>query len=168
VGIITITSGGSGYIGIPTVSFIKSGIGSTTINAVGRAVVSTAGTVTAIILEDAGGYYESAPTIIIAGPQQTVGYGTYVFNENVIGAASSARAKVKSWDAVNQVLKLGNILGDFIAGEAIIGQFSGAAYAVTILNKNNIPEDKFAQNQDIEIEADQIIDFSETNPFGIP
>ena len=31
-----------------------------------------------------------------------------------------------------------------------------------------IPEDKFAQNQTIETEADQIIDFSETNPFGIP
>lgn len=168
VGIITITSGGSGYIGIPTVSFVKSGIGSTTINAVGRAVVSTAGTVTAIILEDAGGYYEAAPTIVIAGPQQTVGYGTYLYNENVIGAASSSRAKVKSWDGVNKILKLGNILGDFIEGEAIIGQASGAAYAITVLNKNNIPEDKFAQNQAIEIEADNIIDFSETNPFGIP
>jgi hypothetical protein len=130
--------------------------------------VSTAGTVTGIILEDAGGFYEGIPTIIIAGPQQTVGYGTYLYNENVIGAASSSRAKVKSWDGVNKILKLGNILGDFIEGEAIIGQVSGAAYAVTILNKNNIPENKFAQNQDIEIEADQIIDFSETNPFGIP
>jgi hypothetical protein len=168
VGIITITSGGSGYIGIPTVMFVKPGIGSTTIDAVGKAVVSAAGSVTAIILEDAGGYYEGDPTIIIASPQQTVGYGTYLFNENVIGSASSSRAKVKSWDGVNKILKLGSILGDFIPGEAIIGQSSGAAYAITILNKNNIPEDKFAQNQTIEIEADQIIDFSETNPFGNP
>ena len=105
---------------------------------------------------------------MIAGPQQTVGYGTYVYNEDVIGAASSSRAKVKSWDAVNQILKLGNILGDFIKGEAIIGQFSGAAYAIKVLNNNNIPEDKFPQNLTIEIEADKIIDFSETNPFGIP
>ena len=168
VGIITITSGGSGYIGIPTVTFVQSGIGSTTITAVGTAIVSIAGTVTAIVLENAGGFYQNTPTIVIAGPQQTVGYGTYVYNEDVIGAASSSRAKVKSWDAVNQILKLGNILGDFIKGEAIIGQFSGAAYAIKVLNNNNIPEDKFPQNLTIEIEADKIIDFSETNPFGIP
>ena len=168
VGIITVTSGGSGYIGIPTVTFIKAGIGSTTIDAVGKAIVSTAGTVTAIILEDAGGYYENIPQIVIAGPQQTVGYGTYLFNEIVIGAASSSRGKVKSWDSVNQELKLGNILGDFIQGEALIGQSSGAAYAITLLNKHDIPEDTFAQNQTIQIEADNIIDFSETNPFGIP
>lgn len=168
VGIITITSGGSGYIGIPTVSFVKSGIGSTTINAIGKAIVSSAGTITAIVLEDAGGYYEDTPTIIISGPQQTVGYGTYLYNESVIGYASSARAKVKSWDGVNKILKLGNILGDFVAGEAIIGQSSGSAYAIASLNKNNIPEDKFAQNQTIQLEADSIIDFSESNPFGIP
>ena len=168
VGIITVTSGGSGYIGIPTVTFVKPGIGSTTINAVGRAIVSTAGTITGIILEDAGGYYEGAPQIIIASPQQTVGYGTYLYNEDVIGAASSSRGKVKSWDGVNRILKLGNILGDFLPGEAIIGQSSGAAYATKDLNKHNIPENNFAQNETIEEEADKIIDFSESNPFGIP
>lgn len=168
VGIITITSGGSGYIGIPTVSFVKSGIGSTTINAVGRAIVSSAGTITGILLEDAGGYYESTPQIIIASPQQTVGYGTYLYNEDVIGAASSAKAKVRSWDNVNKILKLGNIFGKFVPGEAIVGQSSGSAYAVKVLNKNNIPEDKFDQNKTIQVEADKIIDFSVSNPFGIP
>lgn len=167
IGIVTITSGGSGYIGIPTVSVVKAGIGSTTINARIRARISGFGTVTELIIEDAGGYYESVPEIIISPPQQNVGYGTYILNENVIGAASSATARVKSWNALTQVLKLGDISGEFRPGEIIVGQKSGASYSSIDINKFNLPEDGFAQNNTIELEADQIIDFSETNPFGI-
>lgn len=167
IGIVTITSGGSGYIGIPTVSVVKSGIGSTTINARIRARISGLGTVTELIIEDAGGYYESVPEIIISPPQQNVGYGTYILNEDVIGAASSATARVKSWNALTQVLKLGDISGEFSPGEVIVGQKSGASYSSIDINKFNLPEDSFAQNNTIELEADQIIDFSETNPFGI-
>ena len=167
IGIVTITSGGSGYIGIPTVSVVKSGIGSTTINARIRARISGLGTVTELIIEDAGGYYESVPEIIISPPQQNVGYGTYILNEDVIGAASSATARVKSWNALTQVLKLGYISGEFSPGEVIVGQKSGASYSSIDINKFNLPEDSFAQNNTIELEADQIIDFSETNPFGI-
>jgi hypothetical protein len=168
VGIVTITSGGSGYIEVPTITFVKPGIGSTTIDAVGKAVVSSAGTITEIVIEYAGGYYEGVPEIIISAPTQTAGFGTYIFNEQVVGSASSSKGKVKSWDAVNMVLKLGNILGDFIDGEELIGQTSGAAYSIINLNKHNIPENKFAQNETIEQEADLIIDFSESNPFGTP
>lgn len=168
VGVVTITSGGSGYIGIPTVTVVKPGIGSTTIDARITARISGLGTITELIIEDAGGYYEGIPQIIIAPPQQTVGYGTYLTNEDVVGAASSAKARVKSWNAVTQVLKLGDIIGEFQGGEAIVGQASGAAYATIDINKFNIPEDKFAQNDTIELEADQILDFSESNPFGIP
>ena len=53
-------------------------------------------------------------------------------------------------------------------GENIIGQSSGAAYANIDLNKFNLPEDGFAQNDTIEKEADAILDFSESNPFGNP
>lgn len=168
VGVVTITSGGSGYIGIPTVTVVKPGIGSTTIDARITARISGLGTLTELIIEDAGGYYEGDPQIIIAAPQQTVGYGTYLTNEDVIGAASSATARVKSWNSVTKVLKLGDIIGEFQGGEAIVGQSSGAAYATININTFNIPEDKFAQNDTIELEADQILDFSESNPFGIP
>ena len=88
-------------------------------------------------------------------------------NEDVIGAASSATARVKSWNALTQVLKLGDISGEFSPGEVIVGQKSGASYSSIDINKFNLPEDSFAQNNTIELEADQIIDFSETNPFGI-
>lgn len=168
VGVVTITSSGSGYIGIPTVTVVKPGIGSTTIDARIKARISGLGTLTELIIEDAGGYYDGIPQIIISGPQQSVGYGTYLTNEDVVGSASSATARVKSWNALTQVLKLGDIVGEFKGGEIIIGQSSGAAYATIDINKFNIPEDKFAQNDTIELEADKIVDFSESNPFGIP
>ena len=168
IGIVTITSGGSGYIGIPTVTVVKPGIGSTTIDAKVRAKISGLGTITEIIIEDAGGYFEGVPEIRIAGPQNTVGYGTYLTNEDVIGSASSATGRVNSWNAVTQVLKLKDIVGEFQEGENIIGQSSGAAYANIDLNKFNLPEDGFAQNDTIEKEADAILDFSESNPFGNP
>tara|TARA_A100001234_G_scaffold77523_1_gene68558 strand:- start:1362 stop:2765 length:1404 start_codon:yes stop_codon:yes gene_type:complete len=168
VGIITITSGGSGYIGIPTVTAVAPGIASTTINAKLSARINTLGQVTEIVVEDAGGYFEGVPELVIAGPTQTVGYGTYLTNEDVVGSQSGATARVKSWNAVTQILKLGDIKGSFVSGEAITGQSSGAAYANIDLNKFNIPEDGFAQNDTIEKEADAILDFSESNPFGNP
>ena len=106
VGIITITSGGSGYIGIPTVTVVAPGIASTTIDAKLLQDSNGLGQVTEIVVEDAGGFFEGVPEIVIAGPQNTVGYGTYLTNEDVVGSASSATARVKSWNSVTQVLKL--------------------------------------------------------------
>ena len=168
IGIVTITSGGSGYIGIPTVTVVAPGIGSTTIDAKVTARISGLGTVSELIIEDAGGYFESVPQIIIAGPNNNVGYGTYLTNEDVVGSASSATARVNSWNSVTQVLKLKDIVGEFSSGETIIGQSSGAAYKNIDLNIFNVPENGYAQNVTIEQEADAILDFSESNPFGSP
>lgn len=168
IGIVSITSPGSGYIGIPTVTVVAPGIGSTTIDAKIRARINSLGQVSELIVEDAGGYFEGVPDIIISGPQQNVGYGTYLTNEDVVGASSSATARVNSWNSVTKILKLKDIQGEFKSGEVIIGQSSGASYANIDLNKFNIPEDGFAQNNTIELEADQILDFSESNPFGNP
>ena len=41
--------------------------------------------------------------------------------------------------------ELGDISGEFVTGEAIVGQASGAAYANIDLNKFNLPEDGFAR-----------------------
>ena len=86
----------------------------------------------------------------------------------MIGSASSATGRVNSWNSVTQVLKLKDIVGEFQSGESIIGQASGAAYANINLNTFNVPEDGYAQNVTIEQEADAILDFSESNPFGSP
>jgi len=54
----------------------------------------------------------------------------------------------------------------------VIGTESGASYMVTTdsqtLNKTNYNRDEYADNDEFDYEANDIIDFSETNPFGMP
>ena len=168
-GIITITNGGSGYIGIPTVAFAPdgySGIGSTTIPVVVHAVVSAAGSVTALVYESCGGYYTDVPEILIAPPVQTGGTGSFSRGEDIVGTASSATAQVKTWNAVTRELRVGQIVGTFQKGEYVVGQETSTKFAISDLNSDDNPDSGFAQNTTIESEADNILDFSESNPFG--
>ena len=52
-------------------------------------------------------------------------------------------------------------------GDILVGSESGASYKVRLIDTYNT-DDKYAQNDVIESEADSIIDFSESNPFGNP
>ena len=163
IGVITILSGGSGYNSPPAVSFSSPGIGTT---ATGVSLINSAGIVTAIRINDAGVGYTSAPTITIGSP--SVGStGTYIFNEVVTGSISSTTARVKSWSAITNILEVSVISGSFVAGESIIGSTSSADRKLRVINTDDI-NDPYAQNEEIQTEAEQIIDFSETNPFGMP
>ncbi len=172
VGIITITNGGSGYTSSPSVTFT----GISTISASAYAVVSSAGSITSINITNAGLGYTVAPTIIIGAPSVIVGYGTYIYNEVITGSISSVTARVKSWNVNSKILEVSNITGSFIAGENLTGKKSGAVYSIRSINTDNLSDsvdtsnlqDNYAQNRQIEIEGDQIIDFSEINPFGMP
>ena len=53
----------------------------------------------------------------------------------------------------------------FIPGDVAIGSTSGAKYTVDYVEVAEF-EDKYDQNTEIETEADAIVDFSESNPFG--
>ena len=161
VGIVTITNGGSGYSTSPTVTFSGPGIGTT---AVGYAVVSAAGTVTQIRLRDAGIGYTVAPTITIASPGSS-GTGSFKFNEIVTGSISGTTARVNSWDSDNNKLEVFIVSGSFASGETITGSTSGASYKLRTLKSDNLV-DPYAQNDIIEEEADKVIDFSVSNPFG--
>ena len=59
------------------------------------------------------------------------------------------------------------ISGSFNDGEVITGGTSGAEYEYQKVSESNT-DDGFAENTTIESEADSIIDFTETNPFGMP
>ena len=161
VGIVTITNGGSGYSISPTVTFSGPGIGTTS---VGYAVVSSAGTITQIRLRDAGIGYTSAPTITIASPGSS-GTGSFKYNEVVTGSVSGTTARVNSWDSVNNKLEVFIVSGSFVSGETITGSASGASYKLRTLKSDNLV-DPYSQNDIIEEEADKVIDFSESNPFG--
>lgn len=163
VGIITITDGGSGYTTTPPVTFSSPGIGTT---AIGLAIVSTAGTIREIRIINAGAGYTTAPIITIGSPYM-IGIGTFVFNETITGNLSGKTAIVKSWNSISGEMQIINNTGDFIIGETIIGSTSFASYQLKSIQEYNTVN-QYPQNEEIEIEANSIIDFSESNPFGNP
>ena len=129
-----------------------------------RAIVSSAGTITDAYIINAGIGYTATASLTFAAPG-SAGVGTYQFNEIVVGASSSTTGRVKNWDKDTMVLQVGNADGVFYEGETIVGSTSAASYTI-----GDVPEGdnltKYDQNSEIELEADSIIDFSESNPFG--
>lgn len=168
IGVVTVTSGGSGYTTSPTITFTNEVFltGVTTVSAAATAVVSAAGTITDIYITNSGLGYSTAPTISI--PNNAVGLaGTFAFNEVITGSVSGATARVRTFNSTTNVLQIANVTGTFQVNEIITGGTSGATAPLRIVNTDPI-DDGFADNTDIESEADSILDFSERNPFGIP
>jgi len=126
--------------------------------------------VQAIYIQDAGRGYTSQPTVTISDPETLSGLGTYLFNEIVIGERSKTEARVKEWDQDTFILKVSNVsIGStqkgFFSGETIKGKTSGAAYPVQIYNHDDT-YNKYTENDEFESQADDILDFTESNPFG--
>ena len=165
VGVVTISSGGSGYTTAPSVTFSDpAGVGNTTATAI--AVVSSGGTISHVYVTHAGSGYVSNPTITIGDPYMA-GEGTYIDNETVTGSSSGITALVKTWNAVSGELVISNSTGDFVMGENITGSESGAVYQLKVEQTDNTV-DEYPSNLEIENAADDILDFSESNPFGTP
>lgn len=183
VGFVTVTSVGSNYSEEPTVTFSSPVSGGTT--AIGRAILSN-NTVTSVRITNPGAGYTVAPDITFSLPNQ-VGSGNFQFNETVTGSSGNTGI-VKSWNIGTKELKVSNLTGDFINGETITGNISGAQHKIVILNTitdnplisdntYDVPDDSsstveenpsstYNQNVDIQSEADNLIDFTERNPFG--
>jgi hypothetical protein len=92
----------------------------------------------------------------------------YVYQGNNLNTAT-AIATVHSF-VQNTQLNIMRIKGTFVPNEDIIGNKSGASYIVQSIDystqvDSNVEED-LIDNINIEQESDQIIDFSEENPFG--
>jgi len=172
VGIVTITSGGSGYTTTPNVAITTAPSGGT--DATAEAVM-VGGTISAIRISNAGSGYTTAPTITI-GAATTIGNGDYIFNETVqVSSDSSETARVKVWDAGSRTLDVSILTKmEFQVGEKIKGLESGAEYVIQSVDydtPNDYPNsqykaDQYNDNADFETEADAILDFSEGNPFG--
>ena len=166
VGIVTITSGGSGYTTSPTITFTAQN-GISTVSAAATAIVSAAGTISAIHIRNAGVGYTVTPTISIASPGSS-GSGNYEFNESITGGTSGATARIRTWDAVTNELEIYNITGTFRRGETITGSSSGASHLVRVIDYTNFDDAGYGDNDEFELQADAILDFSENNPFGMP
>ena len=170
----TMTDNGVGFGTIPvvTVSVPPAGIASD--RAIGIASIGDAGggfnRVNSIFISNPGTAYTTNPTVTIADPETISGIGTYLFNEVVQGMRSGTQARVKSWDVDTGILQIGNVgIGTtttgFFAGEDVKGLTSGALFSVSNFDEDD-STDKYNEGDIFESEADLIIDFSESNPFG--
>ena len=160
--------GGVGYSTAPYVSIVGnvgSGVTATAISS----VVGTAQSVSSISITNPGVGYTIAPQVVIDAPPILTGIGTYIFNEIVTGSNSGTTARVKSWDFDTKILKVSfvnNVTPNgFFPGETITGSISNAQYSVNTYSNWN-PYDKYGDNLQIQTEAESILDFSESNPFG--
>ena len=165
-----VTDGGIGFGTAPTVTV--SGGGGT--GAVGLASIGINNTqgfneVKNIFVINSGQNYTSEPTVTISDPETLSGVGTYFFNEVVQGMRSGTQARVKNWDYDTKILKVSNVgIGTtttgFFPGEDVKGLESGAIFSVSVFSDDTT--DKYNEGDIFESEADLLIDFSESNPFG--
>ena len=144
------------------------GVGSTAAHGIGY--INQAGVVTVAYLTNSGIGYSAEPTVTFEAPTGAgvgMGTGSFIFNETITGQTSGVTARVKEWDAVNNLLEISIVDGKFTNGETIIGENSGAKFAVRKTNTDDLVSG-FADNDVIQTQADSILDFTEKNPFGIP
>ena len=81
-------------------------------------------------------------------------------------ANATAEGIVVSWNATTRTLRANDTSGTFVAGQSITGDSSGAVWTLTSYDDQALPTTPFADNVEFETEADSILDFSESNPFG--
>ena len=165
-----VSDGGIGFGTVPTVTV--SGGGGT--GAVGLASIGINDTqgfneVKSIFVINPGTNYATDPTVTISDPETLSGVGTYFFNEVVQGMRSGTQARVKNWDYDTMILKVSNVgIGTtttgFFPGEDVKGLESGAVFSVSVFDDDTT--DKYNEGDIFESEADLLIDFSESNPFG--
>jgi len=170
----TMTDNGVGYGTAPVVTVAVPPAGIASDRAIGIASIGDAGggfnRVNSIFISNPGTAYTANPTVTIADPETISGIGTYLFNEVVQGMRSGTQARVKSWDVDTGILQIGNVgIGTtttgFFAGEDVKGLTSGAIFSVSNFDEDD-STDKYNEGDIFESEADLIIDFSESNPFG--
>lgn len=162
-----IIDGGEGYKTKPLITISGPGIGET---AVGIASLGQNSEIVSISISNPGVGYTQPPTVLIEPPSIISGSGNYALNEIVVGSVSNTKARVKDWDEKTKILKVSNVgIGEtvfgFYSGEVVIGTASSARYAISSVEQYNL-YDKYSQNKDLQKEANQILDFSESNPFG--
>ena len=168
---IGVVEEGRGFTVPPTISFVTTGAGVSTPTAIPimkDALVGLA--VSAIQITDPGSGMIGVVTVTIANPPFISTTGNYNFNELVNGSISGTQGRVKDWDLDTKILKvssvgIGTTAKGFAPGELVTGVESSTVYAVGSYNKDDI-YDEYASNEEIEAEADLILDFSQSNPFG--
>jgi hypothetical protein len=101
------------------------------------------------------------------------GSGDYEDKEIVYQAPDNTHANatvvaiVQNWDTTSNTLSVTNIAGEFVDGRAIIGASSNTSHVLVSYDplKDSTRNETY-DNLYIDNQANNIIDFTETNPFG--
>ena len=94
------------------------------------------------------------------------GTGDFVAGEIVTGGNSNVTSEVKSWNSATRQLIVYNRSGMYAIPETLTGNTSGAAWTSATYNTLNNMNSDTDQNFTLETQADAILDFTESNPFG--
>lgn len=162
IGIITVSYAGKGYYEKPNVTISPPGIGGTT--AIAEAFLDGNGGISTIRIVNAGFGYTAPPTITISAGS-SVSSGNYDYGEKVFGSTSSSYGYVKDWDPSTKQLTVVGMGTDFKIGDVVVGENSNASYIVRKYSTYEIVN-VYSNNDVIQEEGDNIIDFTEVNPFG--
>ena len=175
---IAVTFGGGGYLTAPIVTiqndpevknYVELVAGVATATAV--SVVNTNGELAGIRYTNAGAKYVLTPTITIESPDTGEVEENYQFKEIVRGVSTGTTAIVSDWDSDTRVLEVtklsepGFTIGEFVVGIGTTLNGSNAKYRLNAISDQD-EVDTFADNDTFESQADLILDFTESNPFG--
>jgi hypothetical protein len=172
---IRITDLGTNYVTAPIITIqhpsdVGIGTSGATVGVKAGQVQATAisfldgDSISRIFLTNAGSGYEEAPIVTIGDPL-SLGIGTFFFNERVVGSLSGTEGYVREFNENDRKLEISINNGIFYPGEFITGTASSARYQV--LSHSGIDTTtKSTFNDEFEVEAEGILDFTEINPFG--
>jgi len=110
--------------------------------------------------------FEKLYSSAIAVNLKTGGTGIFTEGETVTGGTSGVTGIVKSWNPTTRVLQVVDRTGTFVENETVTGNGSGAVWNVGTFDTLNNTNSIFDQNRQIEDKADDIVDWTERNPFG--
>lgn len=168
LGLPNITFAGVGYGVTPTVAITTAPSGGT--NATAVVLTNADQKISAIRYTNAGAGYTLTPNVTIAVPATGITSDNYFSGELVRGVSTGTTAYVHNWDADTNILQITNASSNFALGEIVVGigttqLGSDAARRIKVISDQD-EFDEFADNIEIESEADTILDFTERNPFG--
>ena len=103
--------------------------------------------------------------VMTAGGSGTFAIGEAIYQGDNL-ASATAEGIVVSWNATTRTLRANDTSGTFVAGQSITGDTDGAVWTLTSYDDQALPTTPFSDNLEFETEADSILDFSESNPFG--
>ena len=98
------------------------------------------------------------------------GTGTYSTGETVYQgtdlASANTTAEVVSWTSSSKTLRVMNLVGTFNTTYNVIGGSSSASYSFTSTDYQQDKQDTTSDSYKLELEADAVLDFTESNPFS--